>query len=154
AKPGPPGFSGHWEGLSASYAFPPVETGVAYESLKGIAQALASVPADFHRNPKLDRILNTRVKAIESRGAIDWAFAESLAFGSLLVDGTPVRLSGQDSRRGTFSQRHAVLVDYKTADRYIPLNHITGDQAEICVYDSMLSEAAVLGFDYGYSLDE
>ena len=77
-----------------------------------------------------------------------------LAFGSLLWEDTPVRLSGQDSRRGTFSQRHAVLVDTKTGERYIPLNHLRDGQAEFCVYDSLLSEAAVLGFDYGYSLDE
>ena len=88
------------------------------------------------------------------KGALDWATAEMLAFGSLLWEETPVRLSGQDSRRGTFSQRHSVLVDTKTGERYIPLNHLRDGQAEFCVYDSLLSEAAVLGFDYGYSLDE
>ncbi|MBX6312565.1 MAG: 2-oxoglutarate dehydrogenase E1 component [Isosphaeraceae bacterium] len=149
-----PGFHGPWTGLSPHYSFTPVETGVPHETLKAIGQAMATVPEGFHRNPKLDRIMNARAKAIEAGGPIDWACAEALAFGSLLLEGTPVRLSGQDSRRGTFSQRHAVLVDFKTGERYIPLNHIAAGQAEFCVYDSLLSEAAVLGFDYGYSLDE
>ncbi len=149
-----PGFAGAWSGLNPHYSFEPVKTGVPFETLKRITESTAQVPPGFHRNPKLDRILSARVKTMEARGQVDWAFAESLAFGSLLLEGTPVRLSGQDSRRGTFSQRHAVLTDYHTGDRYIPLNHLGGDQARFCVYDSMLSEAAVLGFDYGYSLDE
>jgi 2-oxoglutarate dehydrogenase E1 component len=152
--PATPGFAGAWKGLTSRYSFAPAETGVAAETLKRITRAIASVPEGFHRNPKLDRILSARVKAIEAGGPIDWSFAEALAFGSLLLEGTPVRLSGQDSRRGTFSQRHAVLVDYETGERYTPLNHVAEGQAEICVYDSLLSEAAVLGFDYGYSLDE
>jgi 2-oxoglutarate dehydrogenase E1 component len=149
-----PGFAAHWKGLTSRYSFEPVETGVPAETLRRIAEATAAVPASFHRNPKLDRIMNARVKAMEAGGPIDWSFAESLAFGSLLLEKVPVRLSGQDSRRGTFSQRHAVLVDAETGDRYIPLNHIAAGQAELCAYDSLLSEAAVLGFDYGYSLDE
>ena len=113
-----------------------------------------AVPAGFSVNPKLARLLAARQKTFEAKEPIDWAFAETLAIGSLLWEDTPVRLSGQDSRRGTFSQRHAVLVDTKTEERYIPLNHLKENQAEFCVYDSLLSEAAVLGFDYGYSLDE
>ena len=93
-------------------------------------------------------------ETVESGGDVDWPLAELLAFGSLLVDGTPVRLSGQDSVRGTFSQRHAAWYDTKTQERHVPLNHIGDDQARFCVYNSMLSEAAVLGFDYGYSLVE
>ena len=151
---GPTMFKGAWAGLSSTYSFAPVETGVSFEALESIGAALVSVPAGFQRNAKLDRILNQRVKIIESRGSVDWAFAESLAFGSLLIEGTPVRLSGQDSRRGTFSQRHAVLYDANTGERHTPLNHIAAEQANLCVYDSLLSEAAVLGFDYGYSLDE
>ena len=85
---------------------------------------------------------------------MDWSCAENLAFGSLLLEGTPVRLSGQDSGRGTFSQRHAVLIDQRTGERWKPLNHLAPGQPEFCVYDSLLSEAAVLGFDYGYSLEE
>jgi 2-oxoglutarate dehydrogenase E1 component len=148
------GFQAAWKGLTPNYSFEPVETGVPYETLLRVTRAMAEVPEGFHRNPKLDRILATRLKTMEARGSVEWSFAESLAFGSLLLEKTPVRLSGQDSRRGTFSQRHAVLVDYHSGDKYIPLNHIADDQAYFCVYDSMLSEAAVLGFDYGYSLDE
>jgi 2-oxoglutarate dehydrogenase E1 component len=131
-----------------------VETGVGYETLGRITESTTQVPPGFHLNPKLDRIFKARIKAMESRGAVDWPFAETLAIGSLLIEGTPVRVSGQDSRRGTFSQRHAVLVDGQTGGRYTPLSHLAADQAELCIYDSLLSEAAVLGFDYGYSLDE
>jgi len=149
-----PGFKGTWEGLSPTYDPTPVETGVAADQLTMISDRLGEVPDGFTRNRKLDRIYKARSKAIRQGGPIDWAFAESLAFGSLLVEGTPVRLSGQDSRRGTFSQRHAVWVDNVNGRRYMPLNHIDpGSQAEMCAYDSMLSEAGVLGFDYGYSLD-
>jgi 2-oxoglutarate dehydrogenase E1 component len=154
----PPEINKHvnaqWEGLKLGYSFKPVETGVPYDVLRHVAEATARVPAGFHRNPKLDRIFSARVKAIESRGNVDWAFAEALAIGSLLMEKTPVRLSGQDSRRGTFSQRHAVLTDFQTGDRYTPLNHLAGGLPDLCVYDSLLSEAAVLGFDYGYSLEE
>src|SRR5205823_8662308 len=133
--------------------FTPVETGVAYETLWRIAESATRVPDGFAVNPKLTRLLAGRVQAVGEKGALDWDTAEMLAMGSLLWEETPVRLSGQDSRRGTFSQRHAVLVDMKTAGRLIPLNHLKEGQAEFCVYDSLLSEAAVLGFDYGYSLD-
>ena len=154
--PGPvqPGFQGAWKGFTSQYRGDPVETGVDRETLERISEALARFPEGFHLNPKLDRILGARRKAVESRTGIDWSNAEALAFGSLLIEGTPVRLSGQDSRRGTFSQRHSVLVDAETGSRYIPLNNIGKDQAFFCAYDSLLSEAAVLGFDYGYSLDD
>lgn len=154
SAPAPHGFGAHWKGLTSRYSFAPVETGVPLETIRGITESIAKVPAGFAINPKLERILSARTKAVETNGGIDWAFAEALAFGSLLLENTPVRLSGQDSRRGTFSQRHAVLVDGRTGERYVPLNHLAPEQAEICVYDSLLSEAAVLGFDYGYSLDE
>jgi 2-oxoglutarate dehydrogenase E1 component len=143
-----------WDDLKTGYSFEPVATGVPYEMLKHVTEATARVPEGFHRNPKLDRILNARVKAMAEHGHVDWAFAETLAIGTLLLEKTPVRLSGQDSRRGTFSQRHAVLVDFMTGERYTPLNHLAEGQAELCVYDSLLSEAAVLGFDYGYALEE
>jgi 2-oxoglutarate dehydrogenase E1 component len=149
-----PGFSGSWKGLTAHFSFAPVETGVPYETLKAITDASARVPEGFHVNPKIERLIANRVKIVDARGGVDWAFAEALAFGALLLEKIPVRLSGQDSRRGTFSQRHAVLVDSQTSERYIPLNHLSPDQGELCVYDSLLSESAVLGFDYGYSLDE
>ncbi len=153
-KPDQPGFAGAWRGLTPHYSFEPVETGVPYERLKFISDGMARVPEGFHVNPKIERLIAVRTKAMDSKGSIDWAFAESLAFGSLLMEKTPVRLSGQDSRRGTFSQRHAFLVDFQTGERHCPLKFLSPDQAELCVHDSLLSEAAVLGFDYGYSLDE
>jgi 2-oxoglutarate dehydrogenase E1 component len=153
--PGNPGFSsGPWSEFTPQYSFEPVETGVDARTLKHIAQTSVSVPENFRVNPKLARILATRVKSVESNGPLDWASAEMLAIGSLLMEGTPVRLSGQDSRRGTFSQRHAVLLDSNTGEKYTPLNHLGQGLPEFCVYDSLLSEAAVLGFDYGYSLEE
>jgi 2-oxoglutarate dehydrogenase E1 component len=151
----PPGYAtGPWASLTPRYSFEIVPTGVAYEQLKSIAEVAVRPPGGFTVNPKLARILAVRSKTIESRGAVDWSFAEYLAFGSLLLEGTPVRLSGQDSGRGTFSQRHAVLVDQHTGERWKPLDHLAPNQPEFCVYDSLLSEAAVLGFDFGYSLEE
>ena len=148
------GFGGAWKGFTPKYTFDPVETAVPYETIKAISDALAKAPEGFRVNPKIERLIAGRVKAIDTKAGVDWSFAETLAFGSLLVEKTPVRLSGQDSRRGTFSQRHAVLADAETGERYVPLANLTPDQAEMSVYDSLLSEAAVLGFDYGYSLDE
>ena len=150
----PSKFGGQWQGLTPHYKWTPVDTGVSYQTLRQITDAITSVPPGFHIHPKIERILAARRSAVESKTGVDWSLAETLAFGSLLVEKTPVRLSGQDSRRGTFSQRHAVLVDHVNGVRDIPLNRISADQAELCVYDSLLSEAAVLGFDYGYSLDE
>ena len=151
----PPGYSsGPWADLTPTFSFDPVDTGVSFDKLEAITAVAANPPADFNANHKLTRIFQARVKTMQERGAVDWAFAESLAFGSLLLEDTPVRLSGQDSRRGTFSQRHAVLIDQHTGQPWIPLNNLAPDQAQFCVYDSLLSEAAVLGFDYGYSLDE
>ncbi len=154
-RTGQPGFASHWKGFTPNFSFAPVETGVPVDRLTAITRAITSVPSNYHRHPKLDRILGDRTKAMESGTGIDWSFAEALSFGSLLMDGIPVRLSGQDSRRGTFSQRHSVIVDSETGEKYVPLNNIQpGHQAELSVYDSLLSEAAVLGFDYGYSLEE
>ncbi len=156
SKEPPPnrGFAGAWSGLTSTHSFTPVETGVAYDVLRTITEKYLDVKPGFSVNPKLVRLLTSRIKTIQAKEPLDWPFAEILAIGSLLWEDTPVRLSGQDSRRGTFSQRHAVLVDTNTEERYIPLNHLKEGQAEFCVYDSLLSEAAVLGFDYGYSLDE
>ena len=148
------GFAGAWAGLGPKFSFKPVETGVAYETLRQITEKVAQAPPGFTVNPKLVKMISGRVTTMASKGALDWAFAEMLAFGSLIAENIPVRLSGQDSRRGTFSQRHSVLVDQKTGERYTPLNHLKDGQPEFCVYDSLLSEAAVLGFDYGYSLDD
>nr|MBA2433810.1 2-oxoglutarate dehydrogenase E1 component [Chthoniobacterales bacterium] len=129
-------------------------TSITPETLKQIVDGLTKVPEDFNVLPKVKRITIDRQRNVyEAGGPYDWGFAEALAFGSLLLEGVPVRLSGQDSRRGTFSHRHAFLYDAKTGKPYLPLLHLAPDQARICIYNSLLSEAAVLGFDYGYSLD-
>jgi 2-oxoglutarate dehydrogenase E1 component len=118
-----------------------------------VAHGLTTIPADFKANPKIKRFLDARAQAYKDGAGIDWGFAEAMAFGTLLVEGTPVRLSGQDCERGTFSHRHAVIHDMDTDATYAPLKNISEQQAQFCVYNSLLSEMAVLGFDYGYSLD-
>ena len=146
-------FSGSTGVVQPGYSHAPVATGVDRETFQRIGSVLTTVPDDFHLHPTLaKRFVPRRVKALENGGPIDWAFGESLAFGSLLLEGSPVRLSGQDCGRGTFSQRHVVLHDYDTTERYIALEHLDPEQAKFCVHNSLLSEFAVLGFDYGYSL--
>ena len=146
-------FSGSTAIIQPPYSHDPVPTGIRREDLAQIGAALTSLPDGFSLHPTLaKRFLPRRIQALRDDGPFDWAFAESLAFGALLLEGTPVRLSGQDSRRGTFSQRHAVFYDYETRDRYIPLENLSPTQGRFCVYNSLLSEFAVLGFDYGYSL--
>src|SRR3989440_2310137 len=136
------------------YTSAPVSTAISEKELKTIVDALTRVPDDFNVQPKIKRIvLEHRRKIFENGGPFEWHYAELLAFGALLLEGAPVRLSGQDSARGTFSTRHAILYDAKTGAPYVPLMHMTDKQARICIYNSLLSEAAVLGFDYGYSLD-
>jgi len=129
-------------------------TGVTLETLKNIGQKLTQVPEGFHIHRTIGRFLDARTKMIESGEGIDWATAEALAFGSLVLEGNPVRLSGQDVERGTFSQRHSVLYDQETEARYIPLNNLQKGQAIYEVINSSLSEEAVLGFEYGYSMAE
>jgi 2-oxoglutarate dehydrogenase E1 component len=128
------------------------DTGVAGETLREIGRGLVTVPEGFRLNPKIARQLEAKRAAIEAGEGIDWATAEALAIGSLCAEGTHVRMSGQDSGRGTFSQRHAVLVDQETEERYVPINHVSPSQAPFEIIDSPLSEAAVVGFEYGYSL--
>jgi 2-oxoglutarate dehydrogenase E1 component len=158
-KKGPPmqvgmrGFGGRWEGLTPRYSHALVETGVPRETLQFIAGQIGQVPPSFKVHPKLARILDGQRQELLAKGSADWSMAETLAFGALLLEGTPIRLSGQDSRRGTFSQRHAVLYDAETGANFIPLNALKEGQAPFTVYDSLLSEAAVLGFEFGYSLD-
>ena len=130
------------------------KTGVAESALREIGLKLTEVPGDFKVHRTIQRFMNNRRKAIETGEGIDWATAEALAFGTLLTDGFPVRLSGQDCERGTFSQRHSVLYDQETEKRYIPLNNLDADQRMYDVINSMLSEEAVLGYEYGYSLTE
>jgi len=143
---------GRWSGYSRVRPEETQDTGVPPLRLTQIAEGISRTPAYFNVHKKLEAILETRNKAIAEGLLIDWGLGEALAFGSLLLEGTPVRLSGQDCSRGTFSHRHAVLVDQDSGEEYMPLNHITGNQARFEVYDSLLSEAAVLGFEYGYSL--
>jgi 2-oxoglutarate dehydrogenase E1 component len=146
-------FSGSTAIIQPPYSHAPVPTGIPRDMLQQIGKTLTSVPESFHLHPTLEkRFIPRRVEALANAGPFDWAFAESLAFGALLLEGSPVRLSGQDCRRGTFSQRHAVFYDFETRERHIPLQNLSADQAKFCVYNSLLSEFAVLGFDYGYSL--
>src|SRR5215472_13277018 len=129
-------------------------TGVDLKVLKTIGAKITAVPQAFHVHRTIQRFLDARRKAIESGNGIDWATAEALAFCSLLMEGHPVRLSGQDSERGTFSQRHSVLIDQENENRHTPFNYVAPGQARYEVINSMLSEEAVLGFEYGYSLAE
>jgi 2-oxoglutarate dehydrogenase E1 component len=129
-------------------------TGVAIETLKDIGRRITTIPQDFHAHRTIERLLQRRRGMVESGTGIDWAMAEHLAFGSLLKEGYAVRLSGQDSERGTFSQRHSVLIDQETERQYTPLKHVAEDQARFEVINSMLSEEAVLAFEYGYTLAE
>lgn len=130
------------------------DSGVEIDTLKKVGAGLTSVPAEFTAHKTILRFLNNRKKAIETGEGIDWATGEALAFGTLVDEGHPIRLSGQDCERGTFSQRHSVLYDQVSEESYTPLNHISEDQARYEVINSLLSEEAVLGFEYGYSLAE
>ncbi|OFA62480.1 multifunctional oxoglutarate decarboxylase/oxoglutarate dehydrogenase thiamine pyrophosphate-binding subunit/dihydrolipoyllysine-residue succinyltransferase subunit, partial [Streptomyces fradiae] len=128
-----------------------VDTAISYEVVKRIAESQTNIPDRITVHPRLMPQLQRRAAQVED-GTIDWGMGETLAIGSLLMEGTPVRLAGQDSRRGTFGQRHAVLVDRETGDDYTPLLYLSEDQARYNVYDSLLSEYAAMGFEYGYSL--
>ncbi|WP_438747176.1 2-oxoglutarate dehydrogenase E1 component [Bartonella rochalimae] len=150
-------LDGSWTGIKAASSSDEQRygmTGVELKTLKEIGRKLVEVPSDFHIHKTIQRFLNNRVQMFESGEGIDWATAEALAFGSLCLEGSPVRLSGEDVERGTFSQRHAVLYDQENEARYIPLNNLQQGQAIYEVVNSMLSEEAVLGFEYGYSLAE
>ncbi|MEO8513028.1 MAG: multifunctional oxoglutarate decarboxylase/oxoglutarate dehydrogenase thiamine pyrophosphate-binding subunit/dihydrolipoyllysine-residue succinyltransferase subunit [Ignavibacteria bacterium] len=124
---------------------------ITMDDLKKIVEILTTLPADFHLHPKLKKFIETRREFLTGDVQVDWSFAEALAYGTLLLEGIPVRLSGQDSARGTFSQRHVVLTDMETEEEIIPLNNIAPQLAKIEPLDSLLSEAAVLGFEFGYS---
>ncbi len=141
-----------WAGVSGRYTPEPVDTGVKKATLLDLAEKLSKVPEGFSVHPKLQTLLAKRLESVKTGEGIDWANAEALAFASLLIEGHCVRLSGQDSRRGTFSQRHAALVDTASGQRHEPLNALNAGQAPFWVYDSQLAEYSVLGFEYGYSL--
>lgn len=148
-------LDGAWAGMSvASGEDRRGVTGVPLERLKEVGDGLTRIPDNFHLNSKIARQLEAKKKMIDTGEGIDWATGEALAFGTLLLEGHPVRLSGQDSERGTFSQRHSVLVDQMNEDRFTPLNNLRFGQAPYEVLNSPLSEAGVLGFEYGYSLAE
>ncbi len=152
-------LEGIWSGMkqpSAKFGDSDEATGLPLDTLREVGRALGTVPADFAANPKITRQLETKLAMFESGEGIDWATGEALGFGTLLLEGNRVRLSGEDCQRGTFSQRHAVLIDQTNQNEYVPLNNIrgpdAGGQAAIEVYNSLLSEFGVLGFEYGYSL--
>ena len=148
-------LDGKWAGLAREGSeYVAGETGIPPEVMTRIGTALTTVPEGLNMHRTVDRLLETKRKMFETGEGFDWATAEALAFGSLLTEGHGVRLSGQDCTRGTFSQRHSAFVDQKTEQRYYPLNNIAEGQAHYEVIDSMLSEYAVLGFEYGYSLAE
>jgi 2-oxoglutarate dehydrogenase E1 component len=135
------------------YSHDRVETAISKATLNKLCKALSSVPADFQMVARLKKMfLEKREKVWKEGGPYDWSFGEALAFGSLVLEGTPVRLSGQDCRRGTFSHRHAFLYDERSRERYCAIQNLSAKQAKFNVYNSLLSEAAVLGFDYGYTL--
>ncbi len=148
-------LEGAWSGIEvASEGDRRGSTAVPLDRLKAVGRRLTAVPQDFDLNAKIARQFRQRAKIFETGEGLDWATAEALAFGTLAEEGIPVRLSGQDCGRGTFSQRHAVLRDQTDEDRYVPLQHIGPDQGRVEIIDSPLAEASVLGFEYGYSQSE
>ena len=150
-------LDGRWAGLKAAGDVEDPRrgnTGVSLEVLRDIGRKITTVPEGFKVHRTIQRFLDNRAKSIETGKDIDWATAEALAFCTLLKEGHRVRLSGQDSERGTFSQRHSVLFDQDTEERHTPFNHLGGEQARYEVLNSMLSEEAVLGYEYGYSTSE
>jgi 2-oxoglutarate dehydrogenase E1 component len=153
----PPEYSmgGVWRGYKGGpdADCPEVSTAVPRERLLAMAEKIVATPEDFEVNAKAKRFLKERLERATGAKPLDWGTAETLAYGTLLEEGTRVRLSGQDARRGTFSHRHAVLFDARTGRRFMPLMHVTPELAKIEVWDSPLSEAGVVGFEYGYSLD-
>ncbi len=149
-------LDGRWTGFSLPEDAGPRrgKTGVPLDTLRKVGRALTEIPDGFNAHRTIRRIINSRRQMIDTGKGIDWAMAEALAFGTLLQEGYPVRLSGQDCERGTFSQRHAVLIDQENEHRLTTLKQIAPDQARFEVINSMLSEEAVLGFEYGFSLAE
>jgi len=148
-------LEGHWSGFHpADREFEQTEdaTAVPEAILKQVGVALSRAPAGFEVNTKIARQLEAKQAMVDTGQGIDWAMGEALAFGTLLLEGSRVRLSGEDCQRGTFSHRHAVLIDQTNQNEYVPLNNISANQAKIEIYNSLLSEAGVLGFEYGYSL--
>ena len=146
-------FKGSTAVFQPAFSHTPVMTAVSPATLDQVVKALTTVPAGFKEHSKIKRFIDGRAEAHKNGGPYDWGMGEALAFGTLLLDGLPIRLSGQDCERGTFTHRHSVFTDVETGAKYTPLNNVAANQPHFCVYNSLLSEAAVLGFDYGYSLD-
>ncbi|MDX1907228.1 MAG: 2-oxoglutarate dehydrogenase E1 component [Bacteroidia bacterium] len=149
-----PYLKGTWEGIrkvtGEDFDMPSPDTGVDRATLLQMVQQLHQIPEGFKAHDKIRKLFSDRLKAVDEN-RLDWALGETLAYATLLSQGISVRLSGQDCRRGTFSHRHAVIFDVETEAEYIPLNHLSPDQAQFTVYNSLLSEYGVLGFEYGYS---
>jgi 2-oxoglutarate dehydrogenase E1 component len=154
-RPGVDAFGGVWHGYMGgpARAVPDPDTRVPRERLAEIAERITHIPEGVNAHPKVVRLMEQRADMGRGKRPIDWAMAELLAFASLVWEGRKVRLTGQDVRRGTFSQRHATVLDIKTGAEYFPLDHLHPKQGKFRIYDSSLSEAAVLGFEFGYSLD-
>ncbi len=146
---------GYWNAFKGGRYRPEyaVNTGVSRAELQEATRALTSYPEGFHIHPKVKKLLEQRAEMGAGKRAVDFGMAEALAFATLVKQGIPIRLSGQDSRRGTFNQRHSVLLDVENEQEYVPLRHIASEQAPCEIYNSTLSEAGVLGFEYGYSRD-
>ena len=158
AQPLVSSLEGRWKGLKrvidCKAMLEPVETSVEEKTLREISDKINHIPSSFHLHPKLNRFFEARLKAVQEGKGIDWGNGEALAYGTLINEGVPVHLSGQDAERGTFTHRHSVLNDFDTGVTYTPLNHIREGQAEYSVFNSHLSESAVMGFEYGVSLAE
>lgn len=152
-QPAEVGYHEKWARVQRDYSPAQPVTAVAAKTLQQLGKKLAQVPSGFALHPKVEKLLHGRLAALESGAGIDWGNAEALAFSSLLAEGVPVRVSGQDSRRGTFNHRHAMLVDQRNGALFTPYAALGRGQAAAQFYNSMLSEAAVLGFEYGYSLE-
>jgi 2-oxoglutarate dehydrogenase E1 component len=155
AVPVPQSFGSFWAGYTGGLesAAESVHTGVDRQRLSALLEVQTRLPKDFQPHPKIKRAMEVRREIAAGKKPVDWSSAEALAFASLATEGVPVRLSGQDSARGTFGQRHAVLHDFRNGRHFIPLQHLQPDQAPVQIYNSPLSESGVLGFEYGYSLD-
>ncbi|HKS76886.1 MAG TPA: 2-oxoglutarate dehydrogenase E1 component, partial [Terriglobales bacterium] len=147
-----PGYWDKFQGGRYKHEYE-VDTGLSPQELGELTERLTTYPEGFHIHPKVKKLLEQRAEMGTGKRAVDYGMAEALAFASLVKSGTPVRLSGQDCRRGTFNQRHSVLLDVENEQEYVPLQHISEDQARCDIYNSTLSEAGVLGFEYGYSRD-
>ncbi len=155
-RPTPPAFDDHstWAGFSTHWHDDPIETCVPREVLSQIADAFGKIPTGFKPHRKLERLLQERASSIREDAPLDWAMGELFAYGSLLLDGYPIRLTGEDCQRGTFSHRHAVLRDAHTGDVWSPLDHIDTGQSRMCVHNSPVTESGCIGFEYGYSLGD